>query len=128
MKKVLLFALASLAVLSTGCSTSQCESVCASANDCTVAQRAADTDCPEYCNDVETMQDRARAAGAPACDAEFTAHLSCWEKNSAQVCDSEFTDCAESATAWRTCLAEYCAKADVNEPSCSKGKTTLLGF
>jgi hypothetical protein len=116
--------------LTTGCS-SKCEAVCASANVCDVSERPADVECTPYCADVDSLQQRAVAAGQPNCDTQFQAHLDCWANNSAQVCSKEFTGCAEAAKAWTDCLTPYCAAIlaeKKTDPSCTSGRPTLRPF
>lgn len=122
-----------LAVMSlvTGCS-SQCEAVCSEANTCTVAQRATDVDCPEFCADAEKFDSRVKAAGFDSCATQFQAHLSCWEQNSAQICNvKEFTGCKEAQDAWVACMTPYCAQVNADkktDPNCLKGKPSLVPF
>jgi hypothetical protein len=116
--------------LVTGCS-SQCESICAEANACTVAERPADVDCPHFCADAEDFNGRATAAGQQSCAAQFEAHLSCWEKNTAQICSKEFDGCAEQAEAWVECMTPYCeavATDKKTDPNCFEGEPTLTPF
>jgi hypothetical protein len=116
--------------LVTGCS-SKCESVCSNANACDLGERPVDIDCPEYCNDVDAFNERAKAAGQESCDAQFQAHLDCWETNSKQICSKEFEGCKESAQAWTACMTTYCAaaaEAKQSDPNCSSGKPTLRSF
>ena len=104
---VLTAGLLSVMGLLTGCS-SKCESVCSEANTCNVSERPVDVDCPEFCADVDDFNARAKAAGLDSCDAQFQAHLDCWEKNTAKICDVEFAGCAEAAQAWTDCMTPYC--------------------
>ncbi len=116
--------------LVTGCS-SKCEAVCGEANACSVDQRAVDVDCPEYCAAVDELHARASKAGQESCDKLFQDHLSCWEKNSAKICDKAFEGCKEAAEAWTACMTPYCAaiKAEGGtDPSCDDGDPTLLPF
>jgi hypothetical protein len=121
-----------LAVLgfASGCS-SQCESVCGSANACEVNERGVDVDCPEFCSDVESFDSRVRAAGQESCDALFQAHLDCWDQNTAKICDAEFAGCAESGQAWVACMAPYCEAVAAElrtDPNCIEGAPTLVPF
>jgi hypothetical protein len=114
----------------TGCS-SKCESICGEANSCTVAQRAADVDCPEFCADVDDFNARAKAAGSESCDAQFQAHLDCWDKNSSKICDKEYEGCVESGEAWVTCMTPYCeavAAEEKTDPNCIDGEPALAPF
>lgn len=116
--------------LLTGCS-SQCESICAEANACTVAERPTDVDCPEYCADIDEFHARASKAGQENCDKQFQAHLSCWEKNSAKICDKAFEGCEEAAAAWTACMMPYCEAILAEEgtdPNCAGGEPTLQPF
>ncbi|HYH95093.1 hypothetical protein, partial [Hyalangium sp.] len=76
MRRVVVLAMGLLAVMGlvTGCS-SKCESVCAEANTCNVAERPTDVDCPHFCQDAEDFDVRATAAGQESCAAQFQAHL-----------------------------------------------------
>jgi hypothetical protein len=94
----------------SGCS-SPCESVCASFNDCDIKQRANDVDCATYCDREQQFEETAEEAGADTCQAEFDAHIACWESNIDNICDAEDTKCAPSATAWTACVAKFCAVA-----------------
>ncbi|WP_224247806.1 hypothetical protein [Hyalangium gracile] len=116
--------------LITGCS-SKCDSVCGNANSCEVDERSVDVDCPEFCADVEDFNARAQAAEFESCDAQFQAHLDCWENNSSKICDAEFAGCAESAQAWVDCMTPYCeavAAETKTDPNCSDGAPTLAPF
>jgi hypothetical protein len=116
--------------LATGCS-SQCEAVCEDYNACSVKERATDLDCPHYCSDMETLQERAVQKGQENCDAKWKANLDCWEKNSAKICDEEFTDCSETALEWIGCMTAYCAEikaAGATDQSCSDGMPTISPF
>jgi len=116
--------------LVTGCS-SKCEAVCGEANACTVSQRAADVDCPEYCADVEKFNERAVEAGQESCDAAFQKHLACWESNSKSICDKEFSGCAEARTEFADCMTAYCAAvsaAKKTDPNCNGGVPLLAPF
>lgn len=116
--------------LVTGCS-SKCEAVCSEANACAVNERPVDVDCPEYCADVEEFNARAVKAGRESCDKQFEAHLSCWEKNSAKICDKAFEGCKEAAEAWTACMTPYCVAISAEEgtdPSCDGEEPTLLPF
>jgi hypothetical protein len=121
--------------LVTGCS-SKCESICAEANACSVKERATDVDCTHFCADAEDINERAKKAGSESCATQFEAHLSCWEKNTKQICSTDFTGCAESGEAWIACMTPYCeanaeaAKDDPKkaDPNCDGGEPTLVYF
>jgi hypothetical protein len=116
--------------LVTGCS-SQCESICAEANTCNVAQRPTDVDCPHFCADTEAFDKRLKDAGHESCSAKFQAHLDCWEKNTAQICNKEFADCKESAQEWVACMTPYCAALNAEQktdPNCLRGRPSLVPF
>jgi hypothetical protein len=116
--------------LVTGCS-SQCEAVCGEANACTVAERATDVDCPEFCADAEEFDGRAKEAGFESCAAQFQAHLDCWEQNSAQICSTEFEGCDTASQEWVACMTPYCAQMSADkksDPNCLSGKPTLVPF
>ncbi len=131
MRAVLLTAgLVAVMGLITGCS-SKCESVCSNANSCDLSQRAVDVDCPSFCSDVDAFDARVKAAGQDSCDSQFQAHLDCWEKNSGQICSTDFDGCKDSGQAWTDCMKTYCAAvaaAKQTDPNCSKGKPTLAPF
>ncbi len=102
----------------TGCST-PCESVCSSFNECTVAERDHQVDCPTFCDREQDFEETASKQGADTCKAEFDAHISCWEGNIAQICNAEDTKCEASATAWTDCMAKFCAvEANAEDPNC----------
>jgi hypothetical protein len=86
---------------------SRCYTVCERANACALTQRAVDVECSELCPDVEDMQARMEAAGFGTCQAEYEQHLDCWMSNLGQICTTP-TLCAESGTAWTTCMTSYC--------------------
>ncbi len=126
--------------LATGCS-SKCESVCSDANACQVDERPVDVDCPEFCADVDNFNARAKAAGKDSCDAQFQAHLDCWEQNSAAICTKDPEDnnpnkaayetCKEAGQAWTDCMTPYCefvADEDTTDPNCVDGEPTLAPF
>lgn len=116
------------AVLAVGCNAeldSRCMNVCEQANACDVSQRAIDVDCAEYCQDVKSFNER---AGAGSCDAQFQAHLECWQQNTAQICSKDFTGCQSSADAWTACMDAYCASAPESDPNCYEGGYALLPF
>ncbi|MDY7225633.1 hypothetical protein [Hyalangium rubrum] len=117
--------------LITGCS-SKCEAVCSEANACGITERSTDVDCPEFCNDVEEFNSRAVAAGQQSCDAQFQAHLDCWESNSSQMCSTEFKGCEESGTAWTECMAAHCAAVaedeNATDPNCFGADPALYPF
>ena len=131
MRAVLLTAgLLAVMGLITGCS-SKCESVCSNYNSCDISQRPTDVDCPSFCSDVDAFNSRAKAAGQESCDAQFQAHLDCWDKNSKQICSADFEGCNDANQAWVDCMTTYCAavaSAKQTDPNCSKGKPTLKPF
>lgn len=125
--------LAAVMSLMTGCSSSKCESVCAEANTCDLKVRPLKTDCPEYCADVEAFNDRAVKAGGQSCQAQFDAHMQCWETNSAQMCTKDFAGCEDSGAAWTECMAAHCAAVvasgeDATDPNCSDADPSLSPF
>lgn len=102
----------------SGCS-SPCESVCASYNECTVAERDHKVDCATFCDREQQFEETAAAQGADTCQKEFEAHISCWEENIADICNAKNTQCAASATAWTDCMAKFCAvPANTNDQAC----------
>ncbi len=122
MRVVLLSAgLAAMMTFITGCS-SKCEAVCSEANACDLTVRATDVDCPSFCSDVESFNERAVQAEQESCDTQFQAHLDCWEQNSSQMCTKEFEGCQETGAAWTACMDAYCdsvaAKEGGVDPNC----------
>jgi hypothetical protein len=116
--------------LVTGCS-SQCESICAEANTCTVAERPTDVDCPYYCADAEAFSKRSQEAGHESCAAQFQAHLDCWDQNTSKICDKAFQGCAEAGQAWVDCMKPYCAAINAEkktDPNCASGRPSLVPF
>jgi hypothetical protein len=125
--------LAAVMSLMTGCSSSKCESVCADHNACDLTERPTNVDCPEFCADAEAFNERAVAAGSESCDAQFQAHMECWESNSAQMCSTEFDGCVESGEAWTECMAAHCAANAESEdadadPNCFGDTPALYPF
>jgi len=138
--------LAAVMSFMTGCSSSKCESVCAEANACGLTERRTNVDCPEFCQDVEDFNARAAAReGGQSCQAQFDAHLECWETNSAQICkpvivkDAQNRDvptypiCEESGAAWTECMAAHCAAVSESEdgatdPNCFDTDPALYPF
>ena len=126
--------LAAVMSLMTGCSSTKCESVCAEANACELSERPTNVDCPEYCQDVEDFNARAAARqGGQSCQAQFDAHIQCWETNTAQICNTEFTGCADSGAAWTECMAAHCAAVSESEdgatdPNCFDADPALYPF
>ena len=105
--------------LGAGCreaGSRSCNDVCDHANACTVAQRPADVECRQFCPDVEALNRRMQDNGFPSCQEQFDQHLACWEDNLSQICNPDFTDCADSGQAWTACMALYCEtnETDVN--------------
>lgn len=130
MRAVVLTAILMAIPLATGCA-SRCEAVCEKVNTCSLAERSTDVDCGPFCSDVESFQQRAVTEGQASCDEQWQAHLSCWENNSAQICDQSFADCKAKGQEWSDCMTAYCAAVasqSKTDPSCSKGKPTLLPF
>lgn len=114
----LILSLCATLFLVSGCST-PCQSVCSSFNDCTVAQRDHKVDCGTFCGRVEQFEASAKKSGGDTCEAEFDAHISCWDTNMGDICNAESTKCAESATAWTDCMAKFCAvEANANDQAC----------
>jgi hypothetical protein len=125
--------LAAVMSLMTGCSSSKCESVCEEANACELTERPTNVDCVHYCEDVEAFNERAVKAGGESCQAQFDAHIECWETNSAQMCNTEFDGCAESGEAWTECMAAHCAAVAESEegatdPNCFDTDPALYPF
>jgi hypothetical protein len=123
--------LPALLLLGSGCSTSRCEAVCEKFNACALSERPTDVECSPYCSDVESLQLRAESEGQENCDPLWQEHLSCLDSNSAMICDTTFTDCADKAKAWTTCMTSYCAAVasqKKTDPNCSSGKPTLTPF
>ncbi|HEX8701718.1 MAG TPA: hypothetical protein VF815_23015 [Myxococcaceae bacterium] len=124
--------LAAVMSLMTGCS-SKCESVCADHNACDLKERPTNVDCPEFCADAEAFNERAVDAGGDSCQAQFDAHLECWENNSGQMCSTEFDGCAESGAAWTECMAAHCEANSEDEeanpdPNCFGADPALYPF
>lgn len=140
MKLVLTSALFGALFLISGCAT-QCESICASFNQCNVAHRAVQVDCANYCGNVDALNARAAKANVGGCDAKWKDHLACWQKNVAKkvtdpndstkqvaaICDTTFADCDDTAIAWSDCVDAYCAglSSTAYDPECSNG-TNLI--
>lgn len=102
----------------SGCS-SPCESVCASFNDCSLTERDHKVDCGTFCDREQQFEESAAEAGADTCQAEFDAHISCWEGNIGNICNAEDTKCEASATAWTDCVAKFCAvEANATNQAC----------
>jgi hypothetical protein len=104
-------------------------------NECSVDKRAFDHDCPEYCADFESLNERSVKAGKESCATQWNNHLSCWEKHSKHICDKENTDCAATAKAWTDCMTPYCAAifaAEKTDPNClitsTGGRPALVPF
>ncbi len=130
MRAVVLTAVLMAIPLATGCA-SRCEAVCEKVNACSLSERATDVDCGPFCGDVESFQQRAADEGLTNCDELWQAHLSCWESNSAQICDQGFADCKTRGQEWSACMTEYCSALSSQsrtDPNCSKGLPTLLPF
>jgi hypothetical protein len=125
--------LAAVMSLMTGCSSSDCESVCEEANACDLTERPTNVDCISYCEDVEAFNERAVAAGGQSCQAQFDAHIACWQTNEAQMCNTEFDGCAESGEAWTDCMAEHCVAVSeagdgATDPNCFDTDPALYPF
>ncbi len=127
--------LAAVMSLMTGCSSSKCETVCEEANACGLKERSTNVDCPRYCEDAEAFNQRAVKAGGESCNAQFQAHLDCWEKNNAQICKpvDEFDGCVESGEAWTECMAAHCLAVSESEdgatdPNCFDDTPALYPF
>lgn len=102
----------------SGCS-SPCEGVCSDFNDCSVAERDHKVDCATFCDRVDQFEERAAETGADTCEAQFDAHISCWEDNIDGICNAENTACEASATAWVDCMAKFCAvEANAEDQAC----------
>lgn len=109
---------AALFLAISGCST-PCESVCSSFNDCPIDKISHDVDCSTFCGRVEQFQQTAASSKADTCQTEFDAYISCWEKNIADICNAENTQCEEPRTAWTGCMAKFCAvPANFNDQAC----------
>jgi hypothetical protein len=114
----LILSLCAVLVVLCGCST-PCESVCSSYNECTLTQRDHKVDCATYCDREQQFEESAAKAGADTCEAEFDAHMACWETNITDICNAESTACEASATAWVDCVAKFCAvEANANDQAC----------
>jgi len=102
----------------SGCST-PCESVCATFNDCPISKRNHDVDCPTFCGREQQFEEKAAATGADTCQSQFNAYISCWDTNSANICDAKNTSCDASLTAWTDCMAKFCAvEANATDQAC----------
>lgn len=122
---------AALSVLS-GCST-PCESVCASYNSCTIAQRDSKVDCATFCDREQQFEQTAAKTRADTCKKEFDAHISCWQTNIGDICDAKNTKCEESSAAWTDCMKKFCAVPEnVDDQACvldkDAGAPALSGF
>lgn len=117
-----------------GCAgpSGKCESVCAQWNACAINQRSVEFECNLLCEDIEKQQAKAAEAGQPDCKTEHEAHLDCWQSNSAEICNREFTGCRDSGTAWTTCLQTYCryvqTQENLSDPNCNSGRATFVPF
>jgi hypothetical protein len=128
LKLVLTSALLGALFLISGCAT-QCEGICAQYNTCTFEagerNRTVKVDCANFCGTVDAFNARAAAAGITGCDTAWRDHLTCWQGNMANVCDTENTDCDDTALAWEDCVTTYCeqvdATTDAYDPQCDSG-------
>jgi hypothetical protein len=94
----------------SGCST-PCETVCSTFNDCPLNKRDHDVDCTTFCGREQQFEETAAKAGVDTCKKQFDAYISCWETNSADICDAKNTKCDATLTAWTDCMATFCAVA-----------------
>lgn len=116
--RLILSMLAPLVLVLSGCST-PCESVCATFNECPLDKRDHDVDCATFCSREEQFEETATAQSLDTCNKEFTAYISCWETNSANICDSANTSCDASLKAWTDCMAKFCAvEKNFNDQAC----------
>ena len=99
---------ATLVPVLSGCS-SPCESTCATFNECPLDKRDHDVDCPTFCSREEQFEEAAASQSLDTCNKEFTSYISCWETNSAEICDAANTKCDASLTAWTECMKKFCA-------------------
>ena len=118
--KVALWLLLGVVALALGgCSSGKCDDVCHKFNQCQVKERNHQVDCVNFCPNVEDFQTR---AGAQGCAAKFEAHLDCWERASAQICDAKSEVCLASGAEWLDCLSAYCAQpANAKDVACIEG-------
>jgi hypothetical protein len=101
-----------------GCST-PCEDVCSTFNECTLAERGHKVDCSTYCEREQLFEEKAASVNADTCKTQFDAYISCWDTNSADICNAENTSCDASLTAWTDCVAKFCAvEANATDPAC----------
>jgi hypothetical protein len=117
--RAIVLLMASAVAIAVGCSrrgSSACYEVCERANQCVLKDRSVDIECDYYCPAVEDMQDRMAQAGFDTCETQFNDHMSCWQTNLGQICNTaEFTECTAGAgtpgAAWTACMQTYCNDA-----------------
>ena len=110
-KAVLVITITSSLALLLGCSpggSAACHKVCERYNQCGVADRSVDVECKHFCPEVDEFNDRMEDRGFGSCRDPYNAHLSCWEANIGEICNSDFADCADSGDAWVACMEDYC--------------------
>jgi len=115
LKLVFSFAVLAGVLVVSGCGGTQCEQLCTQYNACTVAQRSTNVDCIDFCSEVDAVNARAQAKGVSGCDAKWTEHLACWNRNVSSICNDQATDCDQSALDWQTCVASYCDQVIAEE-------------
>jgi hypothetical protein len=127
LKLVLMSALFGVLFLISGCAT-QCESVAAAYNSCELSERSVQVDTENFCGLVDAFNARAASGGAADCTQKWTAHLTCWQTNLAEICDNGFDGCDQSANDWQDCMIAYCdgLTADQYDPQC-QGTESLFG-
>jgi hypothetical protein len=127
LKLVLTSALIGALFLISGCGT-QCDSVCAQFNTCKLdsnpPERFVYVDCANFCSGVDAVNQRAGGD----CKTQWTAHLTCWQQNRNEICNTDFDGCDETAADWATCVDTYCAglAADEYDPACFDGAIVFI--
>jgi hypothetical protein len=127
LKLVLTSALVGALFLISGCGT-QCESVCAEFNSCAIdsnpPERFVQVDCANFCGGVDQVNARAASSGTAGCGQKWTAHLACWQTNRAEICNTDFDGCDDTAAEWATCVNDYCGTLaeDEYDPACYGGE------
>src|SRR5262249_17750627 len=113
LKLVLTSALLGAFFLISGCST-QCESVAAAFDTCSVKERSFAVDGANFCGLIDAFNGRASRAGITGCDAKWTAHLTCWQQNVGKICDNTFDGCDQTATDWNDCVTAFCEQVNAD--------------
>jgi hypothetical protein len=101
--------------------SSKCDTVCAAYNTCTVADRAAQISCNDYCSNVTNFEAKAQkiAGGTQdGCHALWQAHLDCWTSGSnlSNICKADSSGaypCDATGAAYSECMTNYCQNRTV---------------